>query len=45
MRDSRLDLVDGDGLLGQPGVIRDDLRLFDPLDDLTLLNNQTRIRR
>jgi len=36
--------VDHDGLFSQQGVIRDDLRLFDPLDGITLLDNQTRIR-
>jgi hypothetical protein len=44
MHNSRLNFVDRDGLLSQPGVIRDDLRLYDPLDGVTLLNNQTRIR-
>ena len=43
MRNSRLNLVDHDGLFSQPGVIRDDLRLYDPLDGVALLN-QTRIR-
>ena len=43
MRNSRLNFVDKDGLFSQPGVIRDDLRLYDPFDG-TLLNNQTRIR-
>ena len=40
---SRLNIVDRDGLLGRPGVVRDDLRLFDPLDGVTPLNNKTRI--
>jgi hypothetical protein len=44
MRNSRLNLEDEDGLLSQPGVIRDDLRLFDPLDG-TALQNRTRITR
>lgn len=44
MRNSRLNFVDDDGLFSQQGVIRDDLRLYDPLDGVTLLNNQTRIR-
>jgi hypothetical protein len=44
MRNSRLNIVDHDGLLSRPGVIRDDLRRYDPLDGVTLLNNQTRIR-
>ncbi len=44
MHNSRLNFVDDDGLLSQPGVIRDDLRLFDPLDGVTVLNNRTRIR-
>jgi len=44
MRNSRLTLVDHDGLFSQPGVIRDDLRLYDPLDGAVLLN-QTRLRR
>ena len=43
LRNSRLNFVDEDGLLSQPGVIRDDLRLTDPLDGAALLN-QTRIR-
>ena len=43
LRNSRLNFVDEDGLLSQPGVIRDDLRLTDPLDGVALLN-QTRIR-
>ena len=43
MRNSRLNFVDKDGLFSQPGVIRDDLRLYDPFDG-TVLNNQTRIR-
>ena len=43
MRNSRLNLVDHDVLFSQPGVIRDDLRLYDPLDGVALLN-QTRIR-
>jgi hypothetical protein len=42
MRDSRLNLYDEDGLFGLPGVIRDDLRPFDPLDG-TALHNRTRI--
>jgi Right handed beta helix region len=44
MRNSRLNLVDHDGLFSQPGVVRDDLRLYDPFDGVALLN-QTRIRR
>jgi len=44
MRNSRLNFVDEDGLFSQQGVVRDDLRLYDPLDGVTLLNNQTRIR-
>jgi hypothetical protein len=44
MRNSRLNFVDHDGLFSQPGVIRDDLRIYDPLDGVTVLNNQTRIR-
>jgi hypothetical protein len=44
MHNSRLNFVDHDGLFSQQGVIRDDLRLYDPLDGVTLLNNQTRIR-
>jgi hypothetical protein len=44
MHNSRLNFVDHDGLFSQQGVIRDDLRLFDPLDGITLLDNQTRIR-
>src|SRR5450432_649977 len=43
LRNSRLNFVDEDGLLSQPGVIRDDLRLSDPFDGAALLN-QTRIR-
>lgn len=43
MSNSRLNFVDEDGLLNQPGIIRDDLRLFDPVDG-DRLNNQTRIR-
>jgi hypothetical protein len=43
MRSSRLNFVDHDGLFSQPGIIRDDLRLFDPFDGGALLN-QTRIR-
>jgi len=43
MRNSVVNLVDGDGLFSQPGVIRDDLRTVDPLDGVALLN-QTRIR-
>jgi hypothetical protein len=43
LHDSQLNLVDHDGLFNQPGVIRDDLRLLDPLDGVTLLNNHTRI--
>jgi hypothetical protein len=42
MRNSVLNFVDHDGLLNQPGVIRDDLRLYDPFDGVALLN-QTRI--
>jgi hypothetical protein len=44
MRNSRLNLEDEDGLFSQPGVIRDDLRPFDPLDG-TALQNRTRITR
>jgi hypothetical protein len=44
MHDSRLNFVDHDRLFSQPGVIRDDLRIYDPLDGVTVLNNQTRIR-
>lgn len=43
MRSSRLNFVDEDGLFRQPGVIRDDLRLYDPFDGVALLN-QTLIR-
>jgi hypothetical protein len=43
MRNSRLNFVDQDGLFSQPGIIRDDLRLYDPFDGVALLN-QTRIR-
>jgi hypothetical protein len=43
MRNSRLNLVDHDRLLSRPGVIRDDLRLYDPFDGVALLN-QTHIR-
>jgi hypothetical protein len=43
MRNSRLNFRDGDGVLSQPGVIRDDLREFDPLDGTTRLHNRTRI--
>ena len=43
MRKSRLNLEDDDGLFSQPGVIRDDLRLYDPLDGVAL-QNQTHIR-
>ncbi len=43
MRNSRLNIIDEDGLLSQPGVIREDLRLYDPFDGAALLN-QTRIR-
>jgi hypothetical protein len=43
MHNSRLNFVDKDGLLSQPGVIRDDLRVFDPLDGTTRLDNRTRI--
>ncbi len=43
MRNSRLNIEDEDGLFSQPGVIRDDLRLYDPFDGIALLN-QTRIR-
>jgi hypothetical protein len=42
MRNSRLNLYDEDGLFSVPGVIRDDLRRFDPLDG-TALHNRTRI--
>ena len=42
MRNTRLNLTDEDGLFSLPGVIRDDLRLSDPLDG-TALHNQTRI--
>jgi hypothetical protein len=44
MRNSRLNLVDEDGILSEPGVIRDDLRPVDPIDG-TALNNRTRISR
>ena len=44
MRNSRLNLKDEDGLFSLPGVIRDDLRPFDPFDG-TALQNQTRIIR
>ena len=44
MRNSRLNLEDEDGLFSLPGVIRDDLRAFDPLDG-TALHNRTRITR
>ena len=44
MRNSRLNLNDEDGLFSLPGVIRDDLRPFDPLDG-TALQNRTRITR
>ena len=44
MRNSRLNLKDDDGLFSLPGVIRDDLRPFDPLDG-TPLQNRTRISR
>ena len=44
MRNSRLNLEDEDGLFSLPGVIRDDLRSFDPLDG-TALHNRTRITR
>jgi hypothetical protein len=44
MRNSRLSFDDEDGLLSQLGVIRDDLRLYDPFDGAALLN-QTRTRR
>jgi hypothetical protein len=44
MRNSRLNLEDEDGLFSLPGVIRDDLRPFDPLDG-TALQNRTRITR
>jgi len=43
MRNSRLNIVDEDGLFRRPGVIRDDFRLYDPFDGVALLN-QTRIR-
>jgi hypothetical protein len=43
MRNSTLSFVDHDGLFSQRGVIRDDLRLYDPVDGTALLN-QTRIR-
>jgi hypothetical protein len=42
MRNSLLNFVDEDGLLSRPGVIRDDLRVYDPYDAVALLN-QTRI--
>ena len=42
MRSSRLNLDDEDGIFSLPGVIRDDLRPFDPLDG-TALQNRTRI--
>ena len=44
MRNSRLNFVDHDGLFSQPGIIRDDLRLYDPFDGHAL-HNQTRIRQ
>jgi hypothetical protein len=44
MLHSQLNLEDEDGLFSQPGVIRDDLRAYDPLDGVALLN-QTHIRR
>jgi len=44
LRNSRLSFVDHHGLFCQPGVLCDDLRLFDPLDSVTLLNNQTGFR-
>jgi len=44
MRNSCLNLEDEDGFLSLPGVIRDDLRPFDPLDG-TALQNRTRITR
>ena len=44
MRNSRLNLDDEDGLFNLPGVIRDDLRPFDPFDG-TALHNRTRITR
>ena len=44
LRNSRLNFVDEDGLFSQPGVIRDDLRPYDPFDGVALLN-QTHIRR
>lgn len=43
MRNSRLAFVDEDGLFSRPGVIRDDLRVFDPIDGTPRLNNRTRI--
>ncbi len=43
MRNSRLNFVDHDGLFSQPGVIRDDLRRYDPFDGVAL-HNQTHIR-
>lgn len=42
MRNSRLNLTDEDGIFSLPGVIRDDLRAFDPLDG-TALQNRTHI--
>ena len=44
MRNSRLNFEDEDGLFSLPGVIRDDLRPFDPLNG-TALHNRTRITR
>ncbi len=44
LRNTQLTFVDGDGLFSQAGVIRDDLRRYDPVDG-TALRNQTRIRR
>ncbi|MEP6884863.1 MAG: hypothetical protein ABJC66_08945, partial [Gammaproteobacteria bacterium] len=44
MWNSRLNIQDDDGLFSLPGVIRDDLRPFDPLDG-TALQNRTRITR
>ena len=43
LRNSRMNIEDDDGLFSLPGAIRDDLRLYDPLDGTALLN-QTRIR-
>jgi hypothetical protein len=43
LHNSRLNVVDEDGLFSQEGVIRDDLRAFDPLDETTPLHNKTYI--